>query len=151
MIQKDNKLINIKYKKLNQFAKQPTQGSIWSAGYDLYAAIKDSILILPHTTQKIPTGLAFELPQGTFAGIFARSGIATKEGLRPANCVGICDADYRGQYIVALHNDSDYPKSITSNQKIAQMIILPCNYLNFIEVKQLSNTQRGDAGFGSTG
>ena len=92
---------NINVKQLNDFAKLPTRGSEYAAGYDLYAATSYTIGIQPHTTVKIGTGLSFELPQGTFAAIFPRSGIATKRGLRPANCVGICDSDYRGEYIVA--------------------------------------------------
>jgi dUTP pyrophosphatase len=98
---------NINVKKLNDLAKLPTRGSEYAAGYDLYAATNYNIEIQPHTTVKIGTGLSFELPQGTFAAIFPRSGIATKRGLRPANCVGVCDSDYRGEYIVAIHNDTD--------------------------------------------
>ena len=88
--------MNIKVKKLNDLAKFPTRGSEYAAGYDLYAATDGPVYILPHSTMKIGTGLSFELPEGTFAAIFARSGIATKQGLRPANCVGVCDSDYRG-------------------------------------------------------
>lgn len=144
-----NNTFQIKYQKLNEYATIPTKGSKEAAGYDLYAAIHDSIVIPPHETIKITTGLAFELPKGYFAGIFARSGLATKQGLRPANCVGICDSDYRGPYIIALHNDTEENKIITPKQKIAQMILLPCQNLNFVE-KELSNTQRGEGGFGST-
>ena len=103
---------NIKVKKLNNLAKLPTRGSDYAAGYDLYAATDYIIDIAPHSTVKIGTGLSFELPKGTFAAIVARSGIATKRGLRPANCVGICDSDYRGEYIVALHNYTDEIQSI---------------------------------------
>ena len=99
--------IKINVKKLNKLAKLPTRGSEYAAGYDLYAATAGPIEIQPHTTIKIGTGLSFELPQGTFAAIFPRSGIATKRGLRPANCVGVCDSDYRGEYIVAVHNDTN--------------------------------------------
>ena len=105
-------MTNIKVKKLNEFAKLPTRGSKYAAGYDLYAAIADEKTIAPHSTIKVGTGLSFELPEGTFAAIYARSGIATKRGLRPANCTGICDSDYRGEYIVALHNDTDETQSI---------------------------------------
>lgn len=145
----NNNTFQIKYQKLNQYAIIPTKGSEDAAGYDLYAAISQPILIPSHSTVKITTGLAFELPKGYFAGIFARSGLATKQGLRPANCVGICDSDYRGPYIVALHNDTNEDKIIKPKQKIAQMILLPCQNLNFVE-KELSNTQRGEGGFGST-
>ena len=96
----------IKIKKLNDLAKIPTRGSKFSAGYDLYAAIDSDVQIPPHSTLKIGTGIAMELPVEWFGAIFARSGIATKRGLRPANCVGVVDSDYRNEVIVAVHNDS---------------------------------------------
>lgn len=142
---------NINVKKLNDLAKLPTRGSEYAAGYDLYAATNYNIEIQPHTTIKIGTGLSFELPQGTFAAIFPRSGIATKRGLRPANCVGVCDSDYRGEYIVALHNDTDEVQNIEPQERIAQMILLPFVEMNFNEVEDLSDTNRGDGGFGSSG
>ena len=142
---------NINVKKLNSFAKLPTRGSKYAAGYDLYAATSYNIEIQPHTTVKIGTGLSFELPQGTFAAIFPRSGIATKRGLRPANCVGVCDSDYRGEYIVALHNDTDEMQSIEPGERIAQMILLPFIEMEFNEVDMLSETTRGDGGFGNSG
>lgn len=142
---------NINVKKLNDFAKIPTRGSEYAAGYDLYAATDQIIDIAPHSTVKIGTGLAFELPEGTFAAIFARSGLATKKGLRPANCTGIVDADYRGQVIVALHNDTDEMQSIEPGERIAQVILLPYIAMNFSLVKELSDTARGDGGFGSSG
>ena len=142
---------NINVKKLNDLAKLPTRGSEYAAGYDLYAATSYIIDIAPHSTVKIGTGLSFELPQGTFAAIFPRSGIATKRGLRPANCVGVCDSDYRGEYIVALHNDTDEIQSIEPQERIAQMILLPFVEMNFNEVNELSDTERGAGGFGSTG
>lgn len=142
---------NIKIKKLNNLAKTPTRGSEYAAGYDLYAATDQIIEIQPHTTAKIGTGLSFELPQGTFAAIFARSGIATKRGLRPANCVGICDSDYRGEYIVALHNDTDFIQYIEPQERIAQVILIPFIEMVFDEVDNLSDTQRGTEGFGATG
>ena len=116
-----------------------------------YAAISEDLEIAPHTTVKIDTGLQFELPEGYFAGIFARSGISTKEGLRPANCVGVCDSDYRGNYIVALHNDSDSCRVVKPNEKIAQMIVMQYLPLEFLETQSLTDTLRGDSGFGSTG
>ena len=143
--------MDIKVKKLNDLARFPTRGSEYAAGYDLYAATDGPVYILPHSTMKIGTGLSFELPEGTFAAIFARSGIATKQGLRPANCVGVCDSDYRGQYIVAIHNDTDEVQIIVSQERIAQMILLPYIEMNFYEVDNLSDTKRGDGGFGSTG
>ena len=144
-------MANIKVKKLNEFAKLPTRGSEYAAGYDLYAAIPDDKTIAPHSTIKVGTGLSFELPEGTFAAIYARSGIATKRGLRPANCTGICDSDYRGEYIVALHNDTDEWRSIGPGERIAQMILLPYIEMKFNEVDELSNTERGEGGFGNSG
>lgn len=144
-------LENIKVKKLNKYAKLPTRGSENAAGYDLYAATTESINVLPRSTVKIGTGLSFELPKGTFAAIFARSGLATKHGLRPANCVGVCDSDYRGEYIVAIHNDLDTTQIIQPQERIAQMILLPYIEMQFNEVEELSDTERGAGGFGSTG
>lgn len=141
----------IKYTKLNELAKEPTRGSIAAAGYDLYAAIDSDLIIAPHTTVKVGTGLAFELPQNTFAAIFARSGLATKQGLRPANCVGVCDSDYRGEYIIAIHNDTDKEQTITAGDRIAQMILIPYIPMIFKEVDELTDTERGSGGFGSTG
>lgn len=143
--------MNIPVKILNEYAHLPTRGSEYAAGYDLYAAIEKTIIILPHSTVKVGTGLAFELPENTFAAIFARSGLATKEGLRPANCVGVCDSDYRGEYIVAIHNDTDEPQVITPKERIAQMVLLPFISMEFTEFKNLSETDRGSGGFGSTG
>ena len=143
--------MNIKIKKLNNLAKMPSRGSSEAAGYDLYAAIKERVGIRPHETVKVGTGLSFELPEGTFAAIYARSGIATKRGLRPANCTGICDSDYRGEYIVALHNDTDEMQSIEPGERIAQMILLPYIEMKFNEVDELSDTERGEGGFGDSG
>lgn len=141
----------VKYKKLNDLAKEPTRGSAEAAGYDLYAASDTAIEIEPHMTVKIGTGLSFELPQYTFAAIFARSGLATKQALRPANCVGICDSDYRGEYIVAIHNDSEVPQIIQSGDRIAQMVLLPYIPIKLEENNELTDTERGSSGFGSTG
>ena len=105
--------MDIKIKKLRENVHIPTRGSEKAAGYDLYAALEtESIVIAPHTTEKIGTGLAIAVPDGYFGAIFARSGLAAKQGLRPANCVGVADSDYRGEYIVALHNDTDNEKVI---------------------------------------
>ena len=136
---------------LNDLAKVPTRGSEYAAGYDLYAATDYIIDIAPHSTVKIGTGVAMELPEGTFGAIFARSGLATKKGLRPANCVGVCDSDYRGEYIVPLHNDTDEIMSIEPGERIAQLIIMNFNPIEFNVVNSLSNTERGDGGFGSSG
>lgn len=141
----------IKVKRLNHLAKLPTRGSEEAAGYDLYAAISGPIFIHPHETEKVGTGLAFELPRCTFGAIFPRSGLATKQGLRPANCVGVCDSDYRGEYVVAVHNDSDEIQMIAPGERIAQLILLPYIPMVFKEVDELSDTKRGAGGFGSTG
>lgn len=143
--------VRVDFKKLNNLAKTPTRGSEWAAGYDLYAAIDQAIDIAPHSTVKVGTGLSFALPHGTFAALVARSGIATKRGLRPANCVGICDSDYRGEYMVAVHNDSDEMQSVEPGERIAQMVVLPSFQIDFIEVKDLSDTERGAGGFGGSG
>lgn len=152
--------IQLKIKRLTDTAKLPTQGSTKAAGLDLYADIpvennkleqSHSLLIEPHQTLFIGTGLSMEIPDGFFGGIYARSGLASKQSLRPANCVGIVDSDYRGQVIVALHNDSDIPQIITHGQRIAQLILQPCFNIIITEVNNLSETDRGEYGFGSTG
>ena len=151
--------MNIKMKFLTDTAQEPTRGSEYAAGYDLYAdAMFDEdgnriseIIIPAHETRKIGTGLAFELPKDTFAAIFARSGLATKHGLRPANCVGVCDADYRGEYIIMLHNHTNSVQTIEPGERIAQMILMPYIPMEFNEVNELSETVRGTGGFGSTG
>ena len=124
---------------------------MFSAGFDLYADNNVDITIHPHETRKIGTGLALEIPDGYYGAIFARSGLATKEGLRPANCVGICDSDYRGEYIVAVHNDSNEDRIIEPKERIAQLIVMQYPHITFEEVDELSDTSRGEGGFGSTG
>ena len=141
--------INIKL--LNENAKVPTRGSEYAAGYDLYAATDYDIEIAPHSTVKIGTGISVELPNGTFGAIFARSGLATKKGLRPANCVGVCDSDYRGEYIVPMHNDTDEVMTIASGERIAQLIVMPFVGIEFNIVDELTETKRSNSGFGSTG
>lgn len=143
--------MKIKIKKLNENAITPTRGSNQAAGYDLYACITSPIVITPHSTVKIGTGLAMELPDGYFGAIFARSGLATKEGLRPANCVAVIDSDYRGEWIVPLHNDSDIPQTISPLERIAQLVAMPYLSIEFEETNELSDTDRGIGGFGSTG
>lgn len=137
--------------KLDTNAIIPTRGSSQAAGYDLCACINESIIIPAHSTVKIGTGLAIEIPDNYFGAIFARSGLATKKGLRPSNCVGVCDSDYRGEYIVALHNDTDVDMTIEPNERIAQLIVMPYLPVEFNEVGSLTNTERGSGGFGSTG
>lgn len=143
--------MQINIKKLKENAVIPTSGSKYAAGYDLYACIDEPITIEPHTTVKVGTGLAMEIPEGYFGAVYARSGLATKQGLRPANAVGVCDADYRGEYIVALHNDSTEARIIEPNERIAQLVVIPFLPLDFNEVDELSDTARGEGGFGSTG
>ena len=142
-------VINIKF--LSELAKMPTRGSDYAAGYDLYAATNTIIDIAPHSTVKIPTDIAIELQPNTFGAIFARSGLATKKGLRPSNCVGVIDADYRGNCIVALHNDTDEMMSIEPQERIAQLVIMPFIPVHFDLVDELTDTERGSCGFGSTG
>lgn len=143
--------MNIKYKVLNELAKEPTRGSEYAAGYDLYAATDKEISLFPHTTQLIGTGLAFELPDGYFGAVYARSGLASKKGLRPANCVGVVDSDYRGEVMVALHNDSDHIMTIDAGERIAQLVLMPYVNMTFEQVEELNTTNRGEGGFGSTG
>lgn len=144
--------MKIQITKLSENAKIPTRGSEKAAGYDLYACLDtDKIEIAPHTTAKIGTGLAVAVPDGYFGAVFARSGLAAKEGLRPANCVGVCDSDYRGEYIVALHNDSDTVRTVQNGDRIAQLVVMPFLAVEFQEVDSLDETERGAGGFGSTG
>ena len=144
--------MKVKYKKLKDSAIEPTKGSEKAAGYDLYANINgnDSITINPGETVVIGTGLSFELPDNTFAAIFARSGLSTKSGLAPANKVGVCDSDYRGEYKVPLHNHSNIPATVNHGDRVAQMVVMPFIPIE-LEEGDLSNTARGSGGFGSTG
>lgn len=143
--------MNIQIKKLREGAQLPTRGSEKAAGYDLYACLDEPVSIPPHTTAKIGTGLAVAVPDGYFGAVFARSGLAAKQGLRPANCVGVCDADYRGEYIVALHNDSNEKHVVSPGDRIAQLVVMPFLPVTFEEVDELDETARGAGGFGSTG
>ena len=144
-------MISVKFKKLNPNAILPTRGSEYAAGYDLYACIDEPIEIYPHGTIKIGTGLAVQPPISFWTGIFARSGLATKQGLRPANCIGVIDPDYRGQIIVALHNDTNEIQTVQPNDRIGQILLMPRYEMNIQEVTELNDTNRGDGGFGSTG
>ena len=143
--------MEVKIKKLREDAIIPTRGSNEAAGYDLYACCDDVVIINPNKTEKIGTGLAIQPPRDYFGAIVARSGLATKHGLRPANCIGICDEDYRGEYIVALHNDTDIPQVVNPTDRIAQLVFLPYMNVEFREVEDFENTERGSDGFGSTG
>ena len=145
--------MQIQVKKLRENAVLPRRGSAFAAGYDLYAAPADGkpVEIAPHTTAMVGTGLAVAIPEGYFGGVFARSGLASKQGLRPANCVGVIDADYRGECTVALHNDTDETRTIRPGDRIAQLVILPFLAAEFEESETLSETERAAGGFGSTG
>ena len=145
--------MRIQLKKLRESAVLPRRGSDYAAGYDLYAAPESggAVTIAPHKTAMIGTGLAAAIPAGYFGGIFARSGLASKQGLRPANCVGVVDADYRGEICVALHNDTDDTRTVQPGDRIAQLVILPLLAADFDETDSLPETDRGAGGFGSTG
>ena len=143
----------VQIKKLRADAQLPARGSEYAAGYDLHACLDGdaAVVIPPHHTVMLHTGLAFALPEGTFGGVFARSGLASREGLRPANCVGVIDSDYRGECLVALHIDASQPRTIRTGERIAQLVLLPYLPIEFEEVDALSETARGAGGFGSTG
>ena len=143
--------MKIQIKKLNANAIIPTRGSDRAAGYDLYACLEQDVIIGAGETVKIGTGLSIAVPEGYFGAIFARSGLAANEGLRPANCVGVADSDYRGEYIVALHNDSAVSRTVTPGERIAQLVVMPYLSVDFDEVDALDETERGAGGFGSTG
>ena len=158
-------MLDVKIKRLFDTAIMPTYGSTKAACMDLYANLgfhdamtvnglakkPNFIEIPPHTTVKIGTGFAFQPPEGYCGLIFARSGLATKQGLAPANKVGVCDEDYTGEYIVALHNDTDSEQYVRHGDRIAQLMFVPYEQANLIEVNTLDETERGSGGFGSTG
>jgi dUTP pyrophosphatase len=141
----------INIKKLNDKAIIPTYGSGYAAGADLYANIENKEIINPGETKFIKTGLSFEIPTGLVGLVFARSGLSCKQGLAPANKVGVIDSDYRGEVMVALHNHSNEDKTIEPMERIAQLVIAPYLKANFEEVDELEDTTRGSGGFGSTG
>lgn len=146
--------MRIDVKKLSPNAIIPKQAHLFDAGCDLYACIDNesgTVTIDPHSTKMIGTGLAMRVPAGWGGFIYARSGLATKHGLRPANCVGVIDSGYRNEWIVAVHNDSDEPKEVLHGDRIAQMVLHPIASLDFYEVDKLDETERGMGGFGSTG
>ena len=158
-------MLDVKIKRLFDTAIMPTYGSTKAACMDLYANLgfhdamtvnglakkPNFIEIPPHTTVKIGTGFAFQPPEGYCGLIFARSGLATKQGLAPANKVGVCDEHYTGEYIVALHNDTDSEQYVHHGDRIAQLMFVPYEQANLIEVDTLDETERGSGGFGSTG
>ena len=142
---------SVRIKKLDENAIIPTYGSEFAAGADLYACTEEKVEINPHETKLIHTGVAMEIPVGYAGLIYARSGIATKRGLAPANKVGVVDSDYRGEIMVALHNHSDSVQTIESGERIAQLVIAPYITADFILSEELDDTDRGEGGFGSTG
>ena len=146
-------MATIEIKKLNPNVTIPTRGSRYAAGCDLYACLDgDGAVTIPaHHTVMVPTGIAVALPEGTFGGVFARSGLASREGLRPANCVGVIDSDYRGEICVGLCNVGGEPYTIEPNERIAQMVLMPVLNLPLEETDDLGETERGAGGFGSTG
>ena len=141
----------VKIKKLNEKAIIPTYGTEYSAGADLYALLDSSVEIAPHETTFIHTGISVEIPEGYCGLIFARSSMGAKRGLAPANKVGVIDADYRGEIMVALHNHSENTATVDPGERIAQLAIVPFLKAEFEESDELSDTTRGAGGFGSTG
>lgn len=142
--------MEIKIKKLTPSAKLPTYGSEFSAGADLYSD-EEEFVIAPGETRLVHTGLAVEIPEGFGGFIYARSGLASKKGLAPANKVGVIDADYRGEVMVALFNHSGTKQTVAAGERLAQLVIAPFLKAEFIEAEELSDTERSDGGFGSTG
>ena len=141
----------VKVKKLKQNAILPTYGSVEAAGADLYACLDADVVIAPGASVFVPTGLSMELPKGCAGLIYARSGLACKRGLAPANKVGVVDSDYRGEFIVVLHNHGNEMQTISHGERIAQLVITPVLTPLYEEVEELSDTQRAAGGFGSTG
>lgn len=138
-------------KKLNQKAVIPVHMHKGDAAVDLCACIGDTYFIGPRETRTIPTGLAVAIPEGYFGALFARSGVSVKQGLRPANCVGVINANYRGEILIALHNDSEAIRIVRPGDRVAQLAIIPCSEIEFDEVAELDDTVRGEDDFGSTG
>lgn len=141
----------IRVKKLNQNAKLPEYGSLEAAGADLYACLDDDVVIAPGESAFIPTGLAMEIPKGCAGLIYARSGLACKRDLAPANKVGVIDSDYRGEFMVVLHNHGKQSQTVTHGDRIAQLVITPILTPAYEEVDLLTDTKRAEGGFGSTG
>lgn len=141
----------IKVKKLRENAKLPVYGTEFSAGADLFACLDEPLTILPGETKLISLGISLEIPTGYAGLVFARSGLATKRSLAPANKVGVIDSDYRGEFFVPLYNHGNAPQTIENGERIAQLIIAPYLTAKFIEADTLSDTVRGAGGFGSTG
>ena len=143
--------MKVRIKKLDERANMPTYGTQYSAGADLYLLGDEAEVIAPHETKLLKTGISAEIPEGYCGLIFARSGLASKRGLAPANKVGVIDADSRGESMVALHNHSDKEARVEGGERIAQLAIVPFLKAEFEEAAELSDTVRGAGGFGSTG
>lgn len=141
----------IAVKKLKERAILPTYGSAEAAGADLYACLNEDVTIVPGATEFIPTGLSMAIPKGYAGLIYARSGLACKKGLAPANKVGVVDSDYRGEFMVALHNHGQEPQTVSHGDRIAQLLITPVLTPDFVQTDTLDVTERSDKGFGSTG
>lgn len=141
--------MKIKIQKLSSKAILPTQGSAAAAGWDLYSTI--DVCIGPGESVVIPTDLALEIPDGHFGAIYPRSGLAIKKGLRLCNCTAVIDSDYRGNIMIGLYNDSQDIRRVESGDRIAQLIVEEYKQVEFEEVEELSATDRGDGGLGSTG
>ncbi len=141
----------IRVKKLREGATLPTYGTPYAAGADLYACLSEDITIAPGATAFVPTGIAMEVPEKCAGLIYARSGLACKRGLAPANKVGVVDSDYRGEIIVVLHNHGTEPQTIANGERIAQMVITPVLTPAYVEAVELTDTVRAEKGFGSTG
>ena len=142
---------DVKVKLLKPGAKMPVYGTEFSAGADLCACLEQAVTLEPGETRLISIGISMEIPVGYAGFVFARSGLATKRHLAPANKVGVIDSDYRGEFIVPLRNHGPIPQTIEPGERIAQMILMPYLAANFLEAESLSDTQRGEGGFGSTG
>ncbi len=142
---------NVKVKKLRENARLPVYGTEFSAGADLCACLDAPVTLAPGETKLISIGIAMEIPVGYAGLVYARSGLASKRGLAPANKVGVIDSDYRGEFFVPLHNHGAIPQTVEPGERIAQMILTPYLTANFIEAGDLSDTARGEGGFGSTG
>ena len=136
---------------LRQGACLPTYGSAEAAGADLYACLEASVTVEPGKTAFIPTGISLEVPKGCAGLIYARSGMACKRGLAPANKVGVVDSDYRGEVLVALHNHGSLPQTVENGERIAQFVITPVLTPAYVEAEELTDTRRSGGGFGSTG
>lgn len=142
---------NVRIRKLSDNAIIPTYGTPYAAGADLYALADEDITIFPHETYLVHTGVAVEIPEGLVGLIFARSGLALKQGLAPANKVGVIDSDYRGELRVSLHNHTNEPKTVKSGDRVAQLVLIPYIKADFELTDEFTETERGTKGFGSTG